>query len=461
MGAVMFSRRHMLAAVACASMALAGCGMNRRERENEKEITSSFEVVSPFPGARFGCMPDGEVEGKAQLSRSTPGQKATTTNLVLESGALYVGGNVRIRKIDAKTGEGIHHHDFTSHRLGAGRIALVGDVLLVAFGDGSLAALDRESFDLLWEKDLGLPLAEWGRQESSTGELSLSLAPAFWYVADIAVSENLAFVGFSSYQVDPGSHLLCIDAPTGTVVWTKTYPGRFCYSWGVAHPCLTPGGLLVARPEEGGIETLAIDTGDTRCAVATGWIGMGFTPVPETRSDYVCVSMYGELYRLRIDEAGDISLELICGLSSNQKTGLLPSSAQPVMVGSKVLCNAPVPVIYDGAGRARPHDSQGHSVVIVDLESASIVSRKDGLSFDGTPVVVLDRESGDHQVLYLQDSGLWRCLVDDGGLGNATRLNDQVPCGTDTPRGPFAITEEGHVLIAGGTTEVRYLYRVS
>lgn len=457
----MLSRRHLLTAAACVSLSLAGCAPNRRERGSGDVDCASLEVVSPFDGPRFESMPEGMIGGKSQLARSISESKATTTNLVLESGALYVGGNVRIRKIDAKTGEGIRHYDFTSHRLGAGRIALVGDVLLVAFGDGSLAALDRETFDLLWEKDLGLPLAEWGRQESSTGESSLTLAPALWYVADIAVSDNLAFVGFSSYQVDPGSHLLCIDAPTGAVVWTKTYPGRFCYSWGVAHPCVTPGGLLVARPEEGGIETLAIDTGDTQCAVATGWIGMGFTPVPGTRSDYVCVSMDGELYRLRIDEAGGISLELICGLSGDQKAGLLPSSAQPVMVGSKVLCNAPVPVIYDGAGRARPHDSQGHSVVMVDLESASVVSRKDGLSFDGTPVVVLDRESGDHQVLYLQDSGLWRCPVDDGGLGNATRLNDQAPCGTDTPRGPFAITEEGHVLIAGGTTEVRYLYRVS
>ena len=457
----MFSRRQLLLASALAPLVLSGCKDEVPPAEELESDLGPFKIVSPYDGPRCSALVQGIVASESQLSRSSAGHKATSTNLVLVGDCLYVGGNTRVRAIDALTGEGIRHHDFKARSRGAGRLAVCGDILLAAFGDGGLAALGRDDFDLLWEQELDLPLAEWGRREDADGNVSLDMAPALWYIANIAVHEGLAFVGFSSYQVSPGSHLICVEVASGSVLWTKTYEGRFCYSWGVGHPCAADAGLLVPRPEERGAELLAYETGEVICALDTGWIGMGITPIPDAEADYLCASMEGELYRLRVDGSSGITRVSCCQLPTDGEERLLPSSAQPVVAGSYVICNNPAPVKRGDSGRAFPDEAEGHSVSVIDLNTFEVVATKENMSFDATPVVIKDEGVGDLQLVYLQESGLWSCPIDDSGLGNATRLNGEVPCGTDTPQGPFVITEEGHVLIAGGTTEVQYLYRVS
>ena len=428
--------------------------------------------------------PTGEVLAEAELDRATPTRDATATNMVLNAGTLYVAGGDTILQLDAADG-----HVLASRRLedctrGAARIALAGDVLVVAFGNGSLVGLARDGLDILWRQKLDFAQAVWSSTttQNATGAVhtDVNLADALWYVTSIAANGEVACVGFSSYQTDPGSYVACVEAASGALRWQREYPGRLCFRWGVSHPCLTAFGLLVPVPEDRGVQLLDLASGSERARLDTPPVGMGFRRVErDGRSSWVTQTLDGTVLFVGIGDDGAPCIERSIAVPGPEGDGLLPSSASPIVVGNYLLCNCPVPSVTRGDGSVVPDGDAPGSVVCMRLDTGEVVDEFDRFSFDATPTVLAavgegdgwgvvalgsdgaaDAATGEVRLVLLQDDGLWLLPFEDGAFGNPTLLIDEVCLGMSDAGGALVVDEDGVLHLACGTIDRTALYAI-
>lgn len=420
----------------------------------------------------------------AELDRATPTRDATATNMVLNAGTLYVAGGDTILQLDAADGRVIASRRIEDCTRGAARIALAGEVLVAAFGDGSLVGLARDGLDILWRQKLDFSQAAWSstttQDAAGAVHTDAAMADALWYVTSIVANGEVACVGFSSYQTDPGSYVVCVDAASGVPCWQREYPGHFCFRWGVSHPCLTAFGLLVPVPEDRGVQLLDLASGSELARLDTPPIGMGFRRVErDDRSSWMTQALDGTVLFVGIGDDGALHLERSIAVAGPEGEGVLPSSAAPVAMGDYLLCNRPVSRVPYGDGSLVPDEEAPGSVVCLRLDTGEVVDEFDRFSFDATPTVLMVAEAGDERgvvalgsdgagaaaigevrLVLLQDDGLWLLPYEDGAFGNPTLLIDEVCLGMSDAEGALVVGDDGVHHLACGTIDRTALYAI-
>ncbi len=486
------SRRALLASAAVPFMlACGGCAGGGAAAPGSGSGSSrarAFDAGS-LPGATVvDGIPVGDVRELALLAESggvdepTPDGDfvrtdgfAETSNLVLADDALYLGVCGELRCYDALTGSFIARSEDAASDPAVSSVAHSGDLIVSATSAGSLRAHvlaqptvdgDASSLDFVWntacadgDAVVG-ELRSYGDDGAPSTEILTS--DATWNTTGIVCTGNSVLLGFSSYQVDPGSILSCVDFADGSPRWTRGYEGRFTYDGGVSQPYAVGAGLLVPVPEQPALELVDIETGEVVDELSLDApIGMGFTPVPGTADEVVTQTRTGTLLHVRISEN---ALELIASISLHQvgdgvkdaggeDSGAveLPSIMQPVVMGGKVVCNAPA------------SEGKVASVVSVDLDTGDIQPVYQGFFFDTTPCVLLSADGGAAALVSLTQHGFGAAEIDaaDASLAAWDLLSDEVACPGTTREAHMAIRDDGTVLVASGNTNRQRLFTVS
>lgn len=377
---------------------------------------------------------------------SFDGQGKTLSAPFFYRNKICVAAGSKVYYLDPGTGDAMAQGRAIGFSYGGSRVVGVENRVVVAYGDGGLAAFDAESAELLWrrEYDFAEAVEMVGHElDEETGEMVpvYSTSPASWYVTDFAVHAQNVYIGFSSYQANPGSYLLCVAVESGEVVWQKEYLGRFCFNGGVSHPCSSHSGLLVPKPEENGIELLDYATGGLLSTLETdGPIGMGFARLADDGDSLLTMSRCGTLYGIQVQGS---ALEIVCQvvLPCEEKERILPSSALPVVHGSWAYCNCPVEAEWGTDGFQHPIGEC--ACVSVDLRTFKVSSVQNHVSFDSTPLILADEE-GEGAILYsLQSDGLMKVRVESGSLGRPEFLDEEVSLSAEGSCGPFVLSENG------------------
>ena len=400
---------------------------------------------------------------------------AETSNLVLADDALYLGVCGELRCYDALTGSLIARDRDAASGSAVSSVARSGDLIISATSAGALRAHvlaqpavegDAPSLDSVWSRACANGDAVVGavRSYGDDGAPSTEIltSDATWRTTDIVCAGNSVLVGFSSYQVDPGSILSCVDLVDGSLRWTRGYEGRFTYDGGVSQPYAVEAGLLVPVPEQPALELVDIETGKVADELSLDApIGMGFTPVPGAADEVVTQTRAGTLLHMRV--SGNV-LELIASISLRQVgdgvedageegSGAfeLPSIMQPVVVGGKAVCNAPA------------SEGKVASVVSVDLDTGDVQPVYQGFFFDTTPCVLLSADEGAAALVSLTQHGLGAAEIDaaDASLAAWDLLSDEVTCPGTTREARMAVRDDGTVLVVSGNTNRQRLYSIS
>ena len=383
---------------------------------------------------------------------------------LISNGTVYVSGRGEMSARRLKDGELLVKAQLEDMGYSGARTALAEGLILAVYGDGSLAAFDSDDLSLVWRQryDFAKGIRETGSGTHEDGT-SYSISEEFdadWYATDITVCEDAAVVGFSSYQTNPGSYLLCIELSSGEVRWQQEYQGRFCYFAGVSHPCATAAGVLAPVPEEPRLQLLDCGDGHVLGELATdAFVGMGFSIVPGTEDEYLTVTRSGCFLHLHVSSAGieRRASRVLPGPDGVERV-LMPSCAQPIVVGDVVVCNLPVPSEMRNDGFEVPKEGVTGGFASFALDASGFTSYRSSSSFDATPVVLQAQDETVPYLYYLQDDGLYRMSFSDGKPSDPELLNEGVSLGLDTQRGPFALDENGYLALVCGNVNLQRLH---
>lgn len=409
-------------------------------------------------------LPKGEELWSETVSNASELRFASSSCPLIIDDAVYVSGRGEICAYKLKDGRFIADGTLPDMDYTGARTAFAKGLVLIAYGDGSVAAFDAADLSLVWRQRYGFVkgVRETGsgtREDGSTYATSEEF-DADWYATDIIVHETAAIVGFSSYSTNPGSYLMCIDLADGSVRWQHEHAGRFCYHDGVSHPCATPAGVLAVVPEEPRLQLLDYGDGHVIGENATdSLIGMGFSPVPGTEDSYLTATRDGCLLYLRVSADGvERVASALLPVPDGAERALMPSCAQPVAIGDFVVCNLPVPSEMRNDGREIPKDGATNGIAVLELNGFEVRSRLAGLSFEATPVILQGRYDTVPHLYYLQSDGLWRMPFENGEFGDPELLNGDVRLGLDTQRGPFSVDADGMLALVCGDTDTQRLH---
>ena len=433
----------------CVSPCIAGCDSNEEQCVNPS--TKSFDDV-PY------C-PKGKIRWTAELD-AIQGSFAQPSIPIAVGSLVYAPSGGGVAAYDVKTGRRELIGESAQFGVSGIRSALCGELLLVAFGNGALAAYCLDDLSIAWRAKFDLAEAEvfmGCRVDGVTGAKipEYSLKPAAWNVTDILAHNDRAFVGFSSYQTNPGSYLLCICTHDGEVCWTREYPGRFCYNGGVSCPQITQVGLLVPVPESRGIELLSFDDGSVLDQFdADEPIGMGFAALDSSGESFMFQTRSGTLHVVKVSGEGlDVSNIYLTG--EHEGKVLLPNSALPVLCAGWIYCNAPVGAYMGEDGFLHAQGAGG--LIAVERKSGRAIRSGEEYRFDSTPIVVRDRETDGLLLLCLQEDGLQSVHVDSGIVESAKTVSEEAVLSMDGINGPCVFAGDGAMLCVTGDTAGRIL----
>ena len=154
--------------------------------------------------------------------------------------------------------------------------AVAGSRVYVTAEDGSVAALDRDTGDVLWRYDSGLPAAV--TPAVSDGLVFVVFKPGIVSAldensGDVIWSKRLPVASLPSPTVADGrlfvaetdrNRLLALDAATGETLWDYRLS-----DWVIAPPAINDG-LLVATSNDAKIHVLDVNTGKLRMIYDAG-----------------------------------------------------------------------------------------------------------------------------------------------------------------------------------------------
>ncbi|WP_041738600.1 PQQ-binding-like beta-propeller repeat protein [Coriobacterium glomerans] len=388
---------------------------------------------------------------------------ASTSNLVLLNGLVYLGAGEEVRAHDAQDGRLVHRKPLKG-AIGAAAITVAGgngtegDQVLVACTDGSLYALEAVDLDVLWKsvcvQASSMIGSETTRFPNGSEEVHRTYADANWHVTNIACRGNRAYVGFSSYQVDPGSHLICISLDDGSPVWTLPYPGRFASTDGQSELFASDAGLVVPEPEATGVLLLDYESGAEIARIEIDSpLGTGLTTAPEDATRLFALSRQGTLYRLRA-KPGSLNIEDAVALSAVPEAGIaqtIPSEARPVLFDGCLLCNL-----------ARAKDAEDASIALVDANTLQVIDTVQNFSLDTTPIVLQCRDDPARLlVICLGTDGLWQASYESRHVGAFKRINDDVSCGKTAWDTFVPVDSQGTLYLASGNSNRQRLFAIS
>ena len=423
--------------------------------EHVKSVAGAI-LVSKLPQGKelwSEAVSDGGGERLAQPSRP-----------LIADGAVYVSGRGEVSACCLKDGELLAENQLDDMDYSGVRTALAEGLMLMAYGDGSMVAFDAGDLSVIWRKRYdfvqGVRETGSGTREDGSSYVTSEKFDADWYATDITVHEDAAVIGFSSYQTNPGSYLLCIELASGTVRWQKEYQGRFCYFAGVSHPYATPAGVLVSIPEKPCLQLLDYTDGNLLGELTVDtFIGMGFSLVPGTEDEYLTVTRGGYLLHLRVSTTGiEQRASTALPVSDGAERVIMPSCAQPIVVGDVAVCNLPVPPEIRSDGHEVPKEGTMGGIAVLALDTLDIMSQRSGFSFSATPVGLQAKNDTVPYLYYLQDDGLYRLAFADGDFGEPKPLNEDVHLGLDTQCGPFAVDEGGCLALVCGDANLQRLH---
>ena len=316
-------------------------------------------------------------------------------------------------------------------------------------GAGDAVALSVDTGEVLWETSC--VDGSWTTGETLDGEgrvVGQRVSRAPWYTTEMVFDDGHILVGFSTYVDSPGSHLLCLDASNGSIVWCKEYAGHLSFSGGTSQPCLTEAGLVVPVPEEPGLMLLDAGTGEELARVELdGLAGMGCVPLPGEPGRYLVQTVSGTLWNITVGDASLDAEKRVSLGSGDEGATLLGCGARPAVAGEFVLCNVPAA------------DTAPISVAQVDLASFDATGKVFGTGFASTPAVLQKDGASGMAVFTLCDDDLWPSSF-DGEFGRFERVCEDVSWDTGVDGASITVAADGALLVPSKRNGAYELVRI-
>lgn len=356
---------------------------------------------------------------------------------IVADGRVYVASGSTLYAFDAASGEKL----FETALCDEGEVeeecmylVSAGGFVIALSCDGVARAVSPDTGGIAWQIEAAPPVPDlYERYEK--GVRSTSDGRGSWYVTPPAVHDDIVCVGFSSYEVSPGSYLAAVAASDGSVVWRRDFESRYAFDGGCACPVATAHGLLMSAPQEPCLVLHAYGTGEELARVELdGLTGMAPARVPGDAEHFLLQTQAGTLYEV---EAGEGSLAVTGSLMpEGVDMGVEPvlrADVPPLVAGGKAYCNMP---------HAESQEAPS-MLACIDVERFEQVSTLGDARFDTLPVLLQSEETGEAAAYAFRRDGLWRAAWEDG-LGEFELVSDEVALG----KGGMAVADDGTLFVS-------------
>lgn len=396
---------------------------------------------------------EGQPSANDAISRMVLNLFAQTSNLTSWRGKVMVGAGETLLCFDGDSGEINQNIDMAPRGSnGFGDlfgIAVVGSMVYAATSGGYVTAYDLAGEKQRW-MTLACPVRTTGWLAQDEDGLYEDL-PAAWACTVPAIYAEYVVVGFSSYQLENASTLVCLETATGEIRWTRRLEGRLDAAGGIGYPVAVDDGILLPMPDGTGLGLLSWQTGETLDLLETdSEIYMGLTMSEDGGLPCFFQSRLGTLYRVEVADGALVasSVQDAC----TEATKRVPSGACPLLVDDRVYVNAATQdedaKRFDG-----DYDPSAGECVTFDARTLEVLERHDAPEIESSPVCVGDR------VFYLGRAGIYRATLADGVLGEPELVFD----GEGRDRDVWdqqLLAMDDTLFFVGGPSGERWLYAV-
>ena len=402
-----------------AGCALAGCTEKTTGQDCSKGSASSSSFDCPDDsekqvmtmgddgeGIAWSCLLLGKGQARDGASRNPLSRMERyytlkTSNLIVWDDGVLVGAGAMLLCLSCTRGEILSHFELlpcTNHTAGDDimSIAAFNGMVYAATSAGNLVSIDFTAGELRWAT-LVCPV----QSEESTGNL-----PGAWLSTDIVLLDGAVVVGFSSYQFDDTSTLLCIETADGAVRWSRQLEGRLDTAGGIGYPVAVDAGLLLPMPDGSGLGLLSTQTGETLDLLETDSpIYMGLAMSDGGGLPCYFQSKLGTLYKVDVENGALVAASAKDACTDSTKR--VPSGARPLLADGHVIVNAATQdedaKRFDG-----DYNPSAGECVVFDAETLEVLERHDAPEIESTPIHV------DEGMYYLGRAGIYRAALEDG-----------------------------------------------
>ena len=418
-----------------APLLAAGC---IREPELQDPETSSHETTSPIPGSHTAArLPEGELAWDIPLKdcASRPEDIGFITQPITKNDNVFLCLSGEIVCFGSETGSVVFSRDLGEHKNELAACYPCDDAIIVVRGDATIWKLSPTDGSTIWSTKTLNERYVYGNTQSYDEDGTATTMPLYadvsWYITHVLTHKDLVIVGFSSYSVDPGSHLTCLNLDDGSICWDIAFPGRFTFQGGVAQPLVTPHGVLVPTPEEPSLTLLSYTDGSERARIELDTpIGLPITPYPDQSNRALVQTMTGTLYEI---EFGENSLSIIHTLASDiSYQDAPPSQAGACIVGTQALCNA--------------LSTTGTSCARIELETFSFEEPSVSGTLQQTPILLQDEEGAAAIYAFINNT-LNKAPITLEGIGSFEKLASFDGIVIPDSTAPLAIDAEGRIFL--------------
>ena len=370
-----------------------------------------------------------------------------TSNLVAWNDGVLVGAGSLLLRFDRATGEVLARYELTSGNENdvaddIMSIAVADDVAYAATSAGFLISVDLAAEELRWST-LACPVSS----EGSTGNL-----PGAWICTDVALTNDAAVVGYSSYQLDDVSTVACVDASTGEVRWTRQLAGRLDTAGGVGYPVAVDAGLLLPMPDGSGLGLLSMQTGETLDLLETDCpIYMGLTMSDGGGLPCFFQSKLGTLYRASAEGGALVASSAQDACTDSAKR--VPSGARPLLADGRVIVNAATQD-EDAKRFEGDYNPSAGECLTFDAETLEVLERHDAPEIESTPV-----RAGEG-MYYLGRAGIYYAALEGGVPGDPELVIDAEGRDRDVWEQQL-LAADGMLYFVGGPYGERWLYAIA
>lgn len=369
-----------------------------------------------------------------------------TSNLVAWNDGALVGAGSLLLHFDRAAGEVLARYELISGNDDDAAddimsIAVADDVAYAATSAGYFISIDLAVEEFRWST-LACPVSP----EGSTGNL-----PGAWVCTDIALTNDAAVVGYSSYQLGDVSTVVCVDASTGAVRWTRQLEGRLDTAGGIGYPVAADAGLLLPMPDGSGLGLLSMQTGETLDLLETDSpIYMGLTMSDGGGLPCYFQSKLGTLYKVDVENGALVAASAEDACTDSAKR--IPSGARPLLADGHVIVNAATQdedaKRFDG-----DYNPSAGECVVFDAETLEVLERRDAPEIESTPVLV------GTSMYYLGRAGIYGAVLEGGIPGDPELVFDTEGRDRDVWEQQL-LAADGMLYFVGGPHGERWLYAI-
>lgn len=354
------------------------------------------------------------------LSEMALGIIIRTSNLATWGQNVLVGAGGALLMFDTAIGDVLDRFELSAQDTNSpmgdvAAVAVDGDTAYLATSGGYFVSIDLASKKQLWAQPV-CPARQTGWLAQDVDGTYEDL-PGAWLCPNVVVHDGALVTGFSSYQMENASTLVCVEAATGAVRWTRQLEGRLDTAGGLGYPVAVEAGILLPMPDGSGLGLLSWQAGETLDLLQTGSeIYMGLTMSEGGALPCYFQSKLGTLYRVEVEKGSLVasSAQDAC----TDATKRVPSGARPLLVGDRVLVNAATQD-EDAPRFEGDYDPSRGECVTFDARTLEVLERHDAPEIESTPVLVGD------DAYYLGRAGIYRASVADGVLGEPELVFDE------------------------------------